>query len=101
MSSVTKFLRIHITYYLYKRNAQKKRGTEVPLKFLTIFIVICRGGLLHEIADRDDAVVDILLLRRNRAVSGCCGERIGDHAVASLKSDFRLERILTDRTNHL
>ena len=56
----------------------------------------------HEVVNANATIVAVLV-RFDATTTECCSfcEWIGDHAVASLKSDFWLEGVLTNGTNHL
>ena len=77
---------------------QKKGGAEAPPQYLLTLLLF-----LHQVSDCDQAIVDVTIVDRcaDRTISSRCGERIGDHAVAGLKSDLGLEGVLANRTHHL
>ena len=56
----------------------------------------------HEVVNANATIVAVgVRLEATQTLSGSFCEWIADHAVASLKSDFWLEGVLTNGTNHL
>ena len=56
----------------------------------------------HKVCNLDSSVVAVGVgAEATKTFSKTFSEWVGDHAVASLKSDFWLEGVLTNGTNHL